>query len=162
MLPNPVHRRLSTRMQIMESNCQTCPQPVLWAGPGIQTKESKLKLSLETRQRGEVVIVHCQGRIVYRDEANALSSVVGEVLQQGRKVILDLSGVSVIDSAGIGELVLLYTQAQAKRAELKYANPRPYVRNLFDLTQVGSFLEIHPSVGEALAAFQPKAFCAEC
>jgi anti-sigma B factor antagonist len=159
-------------MQIMETNCQTCPEPVLWAEsiiegsgiqtPGIQTKESKLKLSLETRQRGEVMIVHCQGRIVYREEANALSSVVGELLQQGEKVILDLSGVSAIDSAGIGELVLLHTQAQERNAELKYANPRPFVRELFELTQVASFLEIHSSVGEALAVFQSQALCAEC
>lgn len=151
----------------METNCQTCPQPVLWAeqgiqAPGIQAKESKLKLSLETRQRGEMVIVHCQGRIVYRDEANALSSVVGEVLHEGGKVVLDLSGVSAIDSAGIGELVLLHRQAEEKKAELKYANPRPFVMNLFDLTQVGSFLEIHPSLGEAMAAFQPRTVCAEC
>ncbi len=119
-------------------------------------------LSLETRQRGEIVIVHCQGRIVYREEANALSSVVGELLQDGGKVILDLSGVSVIDSAGIGELVLLHRRAEERKVELKYANPRPYVRDLFHLTQVGSFLEIHPSLGEALAAFQPRALCAEC
>jgi anti-sigma B factor antagonist len=154
-------------MQIMETNCQTCPQPVLWAEqmiqtPGIQAKESKLKLSLETRQRGEIVIVHCQGRIVYRDEANAFSSVVGELLQNGGKIVLDLSGVSVIDSAGIGELVLLHRQAEEKKTELKYANPRPYVRDLFDLTQIGSFLEIHPSLGEALAAFQERELCAEC
>jgi anti-sigma B factor antagonist len=149
-------------MQIMETNCQTCPQPALWAGPGIQPKESKLKLSLETRQRGEIVIVHCQGRIVYREEANALSSVVGEVLQEGGKVVLDLSGVSAIDSAGIGELVLLHRQAEEKKVELKYANPRPFVRNLFDLTQLDSFLEIHPSVGEALAAFHERELCAEC
>lgn len=146
----------------METNCQTCPQPVLWAAPGIQAKESKLKLSLETRKRGEIVIVHCQGRIVYREEANTLPSVVGEVLQEGGKVVLDLSGVSAIDSAGIGELVLLHRHAEEKKAELKYANPRPFVMNFFDLTQVGSFLEIHPSVGEALAAFEASALCTEC
>ena len=120
-----------------------------------------MKLSLESRRRGEIVIVHCQGRIVYRDEANALSSVVGEVLQERGKVVVDLSGVSVIDSAGIGELILLHRQAEEKKAELKYANPRPFVRDLFELTQIGTFLEIHPSVGEALSAFQP-AVCAEC
>jgi anti-sigma B factor antagonist len=149
-------------MQTMDMNCQTCPQPVPWADLEIQPKESKLKLSLETRQRGEIVIVHCQGRIVYRDEANALSSVVSEALQSGGKVILDLSGVSAIDSAGIGELVTLYTLAQAKKAELKYANPRPFVRDLFDLTNVNSFLEIHPSVSEALASYQRDEICADC
>jgi hypothetical protein len=36
-----------------------------------------LKLSLETRNRGEVMIVHCHGRIVYRDEVDALSRLAG-------------------------------------------------------------------------------------
>jgi len=146
----------------METNCQTCPQPELWANPEIHAKESKLKLSLETRQSGEVIIVYCQGRIVYRDEAVALSNMVGELLENEGKVVLDLSGISSIDSAGIGELVLLHTSAQAKNAELKYASPRPFVRDLFDLTRLDSFLEIHSTLGEALAAFQPKEMCADC
>ena len=88
------------------------------AGFGMN-KELKLKLSLETRNRGDVIIVHCQGRIVYRDEAAALSRVVGEVLQQTRKLVLDLSGVSSMDSAGIGELALLQSWAQGKNVDLE-------------------------------------------
>ena len=145
----------------MDINCQTCPEAEMWAGLGIQSKESKLKLSLETRQRGEVVVVHCEGRIVYRDEASALSSVVSEALERQGKVVLDLSGVSMIDSAGIGELVLLHTRAQKKNAELKCASPRPFVRNLFDLTRIDSFLEVHASLGEALASFA-REVCADC
>ena len=53
---------------------------------GFGHKESQLKLSLETRNFGDVIIVHCQGRIVYRDEAAALSRVVGEVLGQTSKL----------------------------------------------------------------------------
>ncbi len=132
------------------------------AGLGIQPKESKLKLSLETRYRGDVLIVHCQGRIVYRDEAVALSNLVGEVLENRGKVILDLSGVSSIDSAGIGELVLLHTWAQSRNADLKWASPSPVVRELLDLTHVDSVLEIHPSLTEALAAFQRGEVCADC
>jgi anti-sigma B factor antagonist len=127
-----------------------------------QPKESKLKLSLETRNRGDVTIVHCQGRIVYRDEAAALSRMVSEVLQNGGKVILDLSGVSSIDSAGIGELAFLHTWAQSQNADLKCASPSPLVRNLLDLTNLDSVLEIHPSVPEALAAFQSTEACADC
>jgi anti-sigma B factor antagonist len=161
MIPKRLGERLSSRMQLMDTNWQTWPQAPECVCFGIQPKELKLKLSLETRQRGEVVIVHCQGRIVYRDEALALSNMVGEVLENGRKVVIDLSGVSSIDSAGIGELVLLHTLAEAKNAELKYAGPRPFVRGLLDLTHLDSLLEIHPSLGEALAAFQPKAMYAD-
>lgn len=121
-----------------------------------------MKLTLETRNRGEVVIVHCQGRVVYRDEAAALSSVVGDILHSGSKVVLDLSGVISIDSAGIGELVSLYSRAQSQNADLKVAGPSPFVRSLLDLTNMDSVLEIHPSLGEALSAFQSAEVCADC
>jgi anti-anti-sigma factor len=149
-------------MESTNTNGQTWPQPHHLAALASHYKESKLKLSLETRNRGDVTIVHCQGRIVYRDEAAALSRVVGEVLQNGGKVVLDLTGVHSIDSAGIGELASLYTQARLQNADLKCASPSPFVRDLLDLTNLDSFLEIHPSVSEALAAFQPTEACADC
>jgi anti-sigma B factor antagonist len=162
MIPKRVFPRLSNTMKFTNSTWQTWPQQHEPAGLGIQPKESKLKLSLETRHHGDVVIIYCQGRIVYRNEAAALSSLVGEVLRESGKVVLDLSGVSSIDSAGIGELVLLHSWAQAKNADLKCASPSPFVRDLLDLTRLDSFFEIHPSLNEALAAFQPREVCADC
>ncbi|MGC2271478.1 MAG: STAS domain-containing protein [Candidatus Sulfotelmatobacter sp.] len=121
-----------------------------------------MKLSLETRNRGDVIIVYCQGRIVYRDEAAALSRLAGAVFENSGKVVLDLSGVSSIDGVGIGELVLLQTWAQSKNAALKFASPSPLVRDLLNLTNLDSVLEIHPSLAEGLAAFQPEEVCADC
>jgi anti-anti-sigma factor len=144
------------------SNWPSFSQPEHWAALAAPYKESQLKLSLETRNRGDVMIVHCQGRIVYRDEAAALSRLVGEVLENGGKVIIDLSGVHSIDSAGIGELVFLHTWAQSRDADLKCASPSPLVSELLNLTNVDSVLEIHPSLGEALAAFQSTEACADC
>ncbi|HEY3973918.1 MAG TPA: STAS domain-containing protein [Candidatus Sulfotelmatobacter sp.] len=115
-----------------------------------------MKLSLETRNHGNVIIVHCQGRIVYREEAAALSTVVGEALQQTRTLVLDLSGVSSIDSAGIGELALLQTWAQRVSVSLKCAAPTPLVSALLELTNLDSVLEIHPSVDAALGSFQDE------
>jgi anti-anti-sigma factor len=149
-------------MESSNTNCQTWPQPQYLGCPRSIIKESKLKLTLETRNRGDVTIVYCQGRIVYRDEAAALSRMVGEVLQHGGKVILDLSGVHSIDSAGIGELASLYSLARAQNADLKYSSPSPLVSDLLDLTNLDSVLEIHPSVHEALAAFQSAEACADC
>jgi anti-sigma B factor antagonist len=126
-----------------------------------------LKLNLQTRSLEDVMIVHCQGRIVYRDEAAALSRLVGQVIEDRGKVLLDLSGVSFIDGAGIGELVLLHTWAQSRNAELRCASPSPLVRELFDITNLNSVLEIHADLNEALAAFQSGAYaseelCADC
>jgi anti-sigma B factor antagonist len=162
MVPNAIHKRLSISMQTPEMCWQPVLQPDLLAAFGVSHKESKLKLSLETRNSGDVMIVHCQGRIVYRDEALALSQLVGELLQCSNKVVLDLSGVTSIDSAGIGELVLLHTRARSQKAEMKYASPSPLVRDLLGLTNLDSVFEIHPSVYDAVAAFQPAETCADC
>src|SRR5258708_15866444 len=127
MIPKPTLLRLSTSMQPMDMNWQIGEQPGVVAAFDLNSfgsqKELKLKLSVETRNLGDVVVVHCQGRIVYRDEAAALSRVVGDVLEQGRKVVLDLSGVNSMDSAGIGELALLQSWAQGRNVSLKCAAP---------------------------------------
>jgi anti-sigma B factor antagonist len=148
-------------MQPTEMNWQIDPQPAA-AVAFEYHKELKLKLSLETRNCGDVVIVHCQGRIVYRDEAAALSRVVGEVLQSERKVVLDLSGVSAMDSAGIGELALLHSWAQGSNANLKCAGPTPIVKTLLDLTNLDSVLEVHPSLDAALDSFREEQVWVDC
>jgi anti-sigma B factor antagonist len=152
MVPKPFESRLLTNMENMNINCESWKYSL---GPALFSldKESKLKLSVEARNHGDVVIVHCQGRIVYRDEAAALSRVVGEVLSNGSKLVLDLAGVSSIDSAGIGELALLQTWAQDRNAELKCAGPSTVVRTLLELTNLDSVLDVHPTVDSALESF---------
>jgi len=113
-------------------------------------EESKVKLSLETRRLGDVIIVHCEGRIVYRDEATELSRVVAEALQFANEVVLDLEGVERIDSAGLGELVLVHVSAEGRGNTVKLAGPNPHVRSLLDLTKLSSVFEIYPTLAEAL------------
>jgi anti-anti-sigma factor len=141
-------------------NSQISERPGVEAGFGLE-KELKLKLSLETRNRGGVIVVHCQGRIVYRDEAAEFSRVVGEVLEHGRRVVLDLSGVRAMDSAGIGELVLVHTLAREKNIELK-CGASGVVRMLLELTNLDSVLDVFESVDEAAASFREEQVCADC
>lgn len=137
-----------------------------WEPAGLLTaqrrKESKLKLSLETRHRGDVIVVHCQGRIVYRDEAAALSRLMGEILKNGNKVVLELSGVTAMDSAGIGELALLQSWAQQRNADLKCAGAHSMVRTLLDITNLDSVLEVHSTLDSALESFREEEICADC
>jgi len=160
MIPKSTLLRLSTSMQPMDMNWQIGERPVLVAAFRLDSftshKELKLKLSLETRNLGDVVVVYCQGRIVYRDEAAALSRVVGELLEPGRKVVLDLSGVSLMDSAGIGELAQLQSWAQAGNVTLKCAAPNRLVTTLLELTNLSSVLEIHPSLDAAVVSFHEE------
>jgi anti-anti-sigma factor len=145
----------------MNTEYQSDPQPA-WMAALPAFKESTLKLSLETRKHGDVIIVHCQGRLVYRDEAAALSRLVADVLPCVRKLVLDLSGVTAMDSAGIGDLALLHTWAAAKNVTFKCAGPNSMVRTLLDLTNLDTVLDIHPSVEDALESLREDEVCADC
>jgi anti-anti-sigma factor len=157
MVPKATHKRLSISMQPMSTNWQTWQQ---WPGPAVLElgKEAQLKLNLETRNYGDVIIVHCQGRIVYRDEAAALSRVVGEVLQRTNAIVLDLSEVSGMDGAGLGELARLQSRAidGDSGRSVKYAGPNALVRDLLGLTRLDRVLEVHPSLDAALESFHAR------
>jgi anti-sigma B factor antagonist len=159
MVPKPGHPRLSNSMQLMDVNWQTEAWQRGFAA-FVPFKESPLKLSLETRNLSDVVIVHCQGRIVYRDEAAALSRVCGELLEHGSKLVLDLSGVSAMDGAGIGELALLQSWALEKNATLKCAGASPLVQELLCLTNLDTVVEMYDSADAALESFDEE-MCAD-
>ena len=117
-------------------------------------KEPKLKLSLEVRESLGMAVVYCKGRLVYRDEAAALSAGVSEVLSCVRQVVLDLSGVEAIDSAGVGELVAVLNQANTRGIAVRLVAPSQRVYSLLKLFNLTSLFEIHPTLGEAVLAGQ--------
>jgi anti-anti-sigma regulatory factor len=72
-----------------------------------------LKLDLETRAIDDVMVLFCRGRFTYRDEATAFSQQIAELLPQARQIVVELSGLEIIDSAGLGELVVVHMWIRA-------------------------------------------------
>ncbi len=112
----------------------------------------RLKLSLEGGTSGSAVVLHCQGRIIFRGEARALATIVVEVLPSARRMVVDLAGVDSIDSGGLGELVVTHLWAESAGYTLKFACPKKPVRHLFEITNLVSVFDIYASVPEAMAA----------
>ena len=112
------------------------------------------KLTLEAQPYGGAVVLHCAGRLIFRDEAHALSTMLGAVLPTARKMVVDLAGVESVDSAGLGELVLLHMWAEAAGYSLKLACPNPSVRHLLELTNLVSVLDVYSSVADAVSAMR--------
>jgi anti-sigma B factor antagonist len=122
---------------------------------GTATRHAKnMKLTLEAPPYGGAVVLHCSGRLVFRDEADALSTMLGEVLPSVRKMVVNLADVKSVDSAGLGELVLLHMWADAAGYSLKLACPNASVRHLLELTNLVSVLDVYSSVAEAVSAMR--------
>jgi len=110
--------------------------------------DKRLKLILEAEHCGSAVVLHCRGRLIFRNEACALSQTVADVLPLARRMVVDLAGVEAVDSAGLGELVLTHMWAEAAGYTLKFASPSKPVRHLFELTNLASVLDVYASVAE--------------
>ena len=117
-----------------------------------QDKEPKLRLSLETRVAEDITVICCTGRITYGIEAAALSGEIAELAPLTRRVVIDLSGVEMIDAAGLGALISVALAAQASQCSVKLAAPGNLIRQLLELTKLTSVFEVHPTLDAATVA----------
>ena len=116
-----------------------------------------MQLKLTTRSVKDVLVVDCVGRIVFGEESADLRDTVKMLLGQNNRVILNLSGVTYIDSGGLGTLVALYTTAHNAGGGLKLCNLTQRVGDLLQVTKLYTIFEIYDSEADALEAFAKEA-----
>ena len=109
-------------------------------------------LKLELRLHGDVAILRCRGRLVYREESAELTTIVGDLLGLTRRLVVDLAGVERVDSAGLGELVMLHMWSDGMGYAVAFASPNARVRELLDLTNLTSMLDVYETLEEAAHA----------
>jgi anti-sigma B factor antagonist len=68
------------------------------------------------------------------------------------RLVVDLSGVTYIASAGIGALINCQHQAKRGGGGLQLVNPTPNVREIFSILGLETLFVIHGSVDQGIAA----------
>ena len=103
---------------------------------------------------GDVTIVWLEGKITLGDGSGGLRETVRKVLENGaKKVLVDLGGVSYIDSAGLGELVGCYAAAENRGASMKLLHLQKRVEGLMQITKLTTIFEVFEDEGQALQSF---------
>src|SRR2546423_13567311 len=113
-----------------------------------------MNLKIVTRILDDVTIVSCDGRITFGDEAMALREGLKQILTSSRKVVLNLSGVSYIDSGGLGTLVGVYSSARAAGADIKLTGLGQRLRDVLQITKLVTVFEVYDTEQQAIAAFR--------
>jgi anti-sigma B factor antagonist len=125
-----------------------------WKLAASSGKEAKSKLFVRTVEANEAAVVYCAGQICVRQEAARFGQAVNKFLSSRKNIVLELSAVEAIDSAGLGELVLLSMQARAAECEVRLAAPSEDLLNLLRLSNIASLSEIYSGVEQALASLR--------
>jgi anti-sigma B factor antagonist len=113
-----------------------------------------MQLKLTVRTKDDIVIVDCAGRIVFGEESADLRDTVKMVITQSKRIILNLSGVSYIDSGGLGTLVALYTTSRNSGGSIKLANLTPRVGDLLQVTKLVTIFDVYDSEDKAIESYK--------
>ena len=111
-----------------------------------------MNLKIEKRRVDGITIVSCEGRIMFGNEANALRDFLKQVLTENPRLVLNLSGVTYIDSGGLGTLVGVYSSARGAGADIKLTGLGQRLRDVLQITKLATVFEVFDSEQEALTA----------
>lgn len=111
-----------------------------------------MNLKIEKRQVDGVNVVMCEGRIMFGDEANALRDFLKQALTESPRMVLNLSGVTYIDSGGLGTLVGVYSTARKAGADIKLTGLGQRLHDVLQITKLATVFEVFDSENEALTA----------
>jgi len=89
-----------------------------------------------------------RGELVRHVEASARS---------GGAVVLDLSGLEYVSSAGLRCFMLASRQAKEQGGRIVVASLQPMVREIFEISHFNLVFQVFPTVAEALGAVSPPA-----
>ena len=97
-------------------------------------------LTLRTDVDGDVTMVHCSGRLTSA-VAGLLHAEVKPRIVRAKKVVLDLTDVTFMDSMGLGTIASLYVSAKTAGCQFELINLSRRIRDLFTVTHLLSLFE---------------------
>lgn len=112
-----------------------------------------MRLTLNTREVGRVMIVRCTGRIVAGPEAESLGAHLENLLRERKAVVLHLGEVDFLDSSGPGTMVRSLTSAR-RLHDLKLCKVPESIHKVLKMTHLNKLFDTHDSEEGAIAEFQ--------
>jgi stage II sporulation protein AA (anti-sigma F factor antagonist) len=109
-------------------------------------------LNIRTAGHDDIVVVTLAGEIDH-DNRGVLHDALQDCAERSGRIVLDLSGVSFMDSTGISVLLAAsQTVRERPGGWLRIAAPSGPVLRVLQLVGLDTVLAVHPSVAEALSA----------
>src|SRR5579863_3765019 len=111
--------------------------------------------NLAWKQTDGVSVLRFKANAELTHSAQELDELRREVLEQSdSRVIIDLSRVTRIDSAGLGQLMSCYSHLVKNRGALKVLNPAPEIKKLLDMTGISTLIPTFHDEQEAVSSFK--------
>jgi anti-sigma B factor antagonist len=112
-------------------------------------------MTVSERSVDGVTILDISGQVTLNDGADQIRDKVRSILQEGKKYLLiNLSKVSYMDSAGLGELVQAYSTTSKQGGALKLLSPTKRLQDLLVITKLSTVFDSFNNEEAAVASFK--------
>src|SRR5215216_2507863 len=118
-------------------------------------KETHLvTLYIHERRAGDLAILDLKGRIRISGGTLALHKSIRCLAEEGKtKILLNLAGVTHIDSTGLGELISSYVTVSNKGGQVKLVHLTERLRDIMTITKLVTVFDVYDNEADALASF---------
>lgn len=112
-------------------------------------------LQISSRKLGEVTVLDVRGRATLGAGNDALSAELRKLAEaEAGDVLVNLAGVSQVDSSGISTIVRTFVTLERRGGKLKLLSPTGHVRDVLELTRLIQSIPTYYDESAALASFQ--------
>src|SRR5437773_8223455 len=113
-----------------------------------------MALEVETRTADNGITVVAPAERLDVAGAPALKEAISEAVKNGPpRVVIDMEGVSFVDSTGPGSVISALKQIRGSQGDLRLAAPNQQARVVLELTTLDRVFPYFATVEEALAGF---------
>ncbi|MEO5676914.1 MAG: STAS domain-containing protein [Usitatibacter sp.] len=117
-------------------------------------------MNVSSRHFANAIAVHVAGRLD-QDTCEAfrgqLMGFVDAAGRNGGAIVLDLSALEYVSSAGLRCFMLASRQAKAQHGRIFVAALQPMVSEIFEISHFNLVFQVFPTLGDAMAAVSPEA-----
>lgn len=111
-------------------------------------------MDISTREKGKVLIFDIKGDLDAKSASN-LKDRINEKITDGKShILINLSDVPYMDSAGLGVLVSGLKNANRLSGDLRIWGLQEEVKSIFELTRLNKVFQIFDDEGAAVASYQ--------
>ena len=110
-------------------------------GTPMSQEATPSRLTLEIERSGDTAVVLCSGKLV-AGVNDFLYSKVSELIPETRRIVLDLTDLTHMDSMGLGAVVRLYVSAKSAGCDLELINLGKRIRELLGVTNLLSVFTV--------------------
>ena len=115
-------------------------------------------MTIQERVVGSVTVLDCDGRLVLGDGDALLKDKIHSLMFQSRKqILLNMGGISYLDSSGLGALVAASVTTNNNGGELKLLHLTKRLHDLLSISKLLTVFETYDDEAEAVRSFAAQA-----